>query len=183
MPVICLAFKTVAESRFEKLVQWFSGKAVHVEIVPLNPHVMFTSFMFETFSLNKYAPYDRSKYEIFRIEVDDEELEKITKMLLLFVEKQIPYNYMDILKIGTNISLYDDEDYENVDEIESLFCSQAITYVLKHCLNSTNKLSSQIKNLNSRFTTPLVLYDITKNVLCSDDSLYINFPQHQNGLA
>lgn len=173
MPLICLAFKVVAETQIEKLVQWFSGKAVHVEIIPCNPNIMFTSFMFESFSFNKFTPYDRSKYEVFKISVTDEEKEKITKMLLTFVEKEIPYNYVDIWKIGMNISLYDDDDYENEHDIESLFCSQAITYVLKHCLNQDNIVLSKIQNLNSRFTTPSILYDVLKPFVSTDESLYI----------
>lgn len=174
MPAICLAFKVVAETQIEKLVQWLSGKAVHVEIIPCNPNVMFTSFMFESFSFNKFTPYDRTKYEIFKISISDEEKEKITKMLLTFVEREIPYNYADLWKIGINFSLSDDEDYENESDIESLFCSQAVTYVLKHCLDKSNTITCHIQNLNSRFTTPALLYDILKPHVLTDESLYIS---------
>lgn len=174
MPFVCFVFKTKAETNFEKVVQWFSGPVVHVEIIPLELKIMFTSYMFEHFSVNRFVPYDRTKYEVFKINLDLTEYERFNQLLVELVERKIPYNYMDLLKIGTNVSLFDDdEDYKSIDEVETLFCSQAATFILKQCMQDENLLKTKFQDLNSRFTTPLVLYNIIKTECQIEDSLYI----------
>lgn len=170
---MCFAFKCIAESNIESLVQWYTGPMVHVEIIPENKNVMFTSNMFENFSINKLNGYKANEFKILRVDVSDEEHDKMIHCLIDFVEKQIPYNYMDIIRLGTSMFLMDEDDYDSVGELKSIFCSQAATFILKKCLNNTQPLFDKLQLVNSRFTTPTDLFNLMSPLCANVDSMYI----------
>jgi hypothetical protein len=172
MPLMCFVFKKKADTNIESLVQWWSGPMVHVEIVPFNLKIMFTSYMFETFSANKFSQYDPSKYDILALNLTEDEYDSMNKILVKFVEQKIPYNYSDILKLGTNTMFFDADDFENIEDIHTLFCSQAATFALKNALSKTNPAKVDIMQMNSRFTSPTALYETLKHYGEKHDSLY-----------
>jgi hypothetical protein len=161
MPKIYLIFKKKPDTRLENLVRWIAGDMVHVDIAPGNHGVMFTCFMFEKFSINKCGGYSPDTHECLSMEVNDTELQNVQKSLISLVEKQIPYNYSDVFKLMFHTSL-DASDYENLDNVDSLFCSQAVTLILRCGLTENENLLESLKLLNSRTTTPNILYQTLK---------------------
>jgi hypothetical protein len=146
---------------------------VHVEIIPENKDVMFTSYMFENFSMNKFNKYNPDHFKVLRVDLSYNEYDEMIKHLVDFVEKKIPYNYTDIIRLGTSMFLSDEDDYESVNDIKTIFCSQAATFILKSCLSETHPLTERIKFTNSRFTTPTELFHLMSPICQTVDNMYI----------
>jgi len=123
--------------------------------------------------MNKLSKYAKSDYKILSVDINDTEYDKMIGFLINFVEKKVPYNYTDIIRLSTSMFLMDEEDYESVNDIKNIFCSQAATFILKKCLNEDHCLFNKLQLLNSRFTTPTDLYDVLASVCRSAEHLYI----------
>jgi hypothetical protein len=158
MPNLFVVFKKAAENHIENFVDWCAGPMVHCDIVPGDTRVMFTSYMFERFSANKLDGYSNQTHHCLSLAVTQEEHDAAQNMLVRFVEKGIPYNYTDVFRLimpfGPAL-----QDYECEDQVQSLFCSQAIVMVLKATLSEENKARASVIQLNSRATTPTILYE------------------------
>ena len=158
MPTIYVVFKKAVESRVESVVRWFAGPMIHVDIVPGDHPLSYTSYMFETFSVNPMTGYDPLRHTCLGIEVTQPEHDAAQKMLLRFVEKGVEYNYNDVVRSvlpGTS----DAPDVGAEEDIKSLYCSQAVTLVLRSCVTQNKALSELLCTMNSRFTTPNMLYE------------------------
>ena len=158
MPTIYVVFKKAVESHVESVVQWFAGPMIHVDIVPGNHALSFTSYMFETFSVNPRTTYSPDTHTCLAIDVTQAEHDDAHDMLTRFVQKELQYNYNDVLRSvlpGPVIS----SDVKSEDEISSLYCSQAVTLVLRTCVTENKELGAALCALNSRFTTPNMLYE------------------------
>ncbi len=178
MPELFLIFKKKAESGLENVVRWVAGPMVHVDIAPGRHGIMFTSYMFEQFSINKFTGYSPVSHSCLKLEITEDELNNVQKMLVGFVEKKIPYNYADVFQFMFTTNPEAVEDCESPENVQSLFCSQAMTIVLKHCLIENENLVAELKKLNSRLTTPNTLYNtllpfaqVEDETLYSDDYL------------
>jgi hypothetical protein len=162
MPTIYVVFKKAVETHVESVVQWFSGPMIHVDIVPGNLPLSFTSYMFETFSVNPMTGYHPDKHTCLGIEVTQAEHDEAHNMLTRFVQKGFQYNYNDVIRSilpGPVLA----SDVKSEDEISTLYCSQAVTLVLRMCLIENKELIAALGGLNSRFTTPNMLYEVLKN--------------------
>ena len=161
MPTIYVVFKKAVQSSVESMVQWFAGPMIHVDIVPGNHPLSFTSYMFETFSVNPMTGYNPETHTCLGIEVTQAEHDEAHSMLTRFVQKGFEYNYNDVLRCvlpGPVMS----PDVQSEDELTSLFCSQAVTMVLRTCVTENKELNSTLCAMNSRFTTPNMLYEALK---------------------
>ncbi len=161
MPTIYVVFKKAVQSPVESVVQWFAGPMIHVDIVPGNLLLSFTSYMFETFSVNPMTGYSPETHTCLGIEVTQAEHDGAHDMLTRFVQRGFQYNYNDVLRSilpGPVIS----SDVQSEDDISSLYCSQAVTLVLRECVTENKELSSALCAMNSRFTTPNMLYEVLK---------------------
>ena len=158
MPTIYVVFKKSVESHVESVVKWFAGPMIHVDIVPGNHPLSFTSYMFETFSVNPMTGYNPETHTCLGIEVTQAEHDDAHYMLTRFVQKGFQYNYNDVLRSilpGPAIT----SDVQSEDEISSLYCSQAVTLVLRTCVTENKELNAALCAMNSRFTTPNMLYE------------------------
>lgn len=158
MPCLHVIFKHSIESSIEGLVQLCSGKMIHVDIVPNQERSMYTCYMFESFSENDLDDcYRDDTHTRLRIEVSELEYQSVVAMLKRLVEKKVPYNTSDIIWLFMGSGSC--KDIEKEESIESLFCSQAITLVLRMCLTENKQLIETLHSLNSRKTTPNILYN------------------------
>jgi len=158
MPSLFFVFKKQAQSQLENIVQWCAGPMVHVDMIVSDRRLMFTSYMFERFSMNRPDGYSPETHTCLKIDVSQEAHDAALAMLLRFVGKQVPYNYADVFKLMVP-SVAAPRDILDEEQIETLFCSQAVTVVLRHCLEDGNPLHPVIMNMNSRVTTPSMLYE------------------------
>ncbi len=161
MPNLFLIFKKTPENNVENFVSWCAGPMVHCDIVPGDHRVMFTSYMFERFSMNKPEGYSLGTHECISLHVSQEEHDDAQQMLISFVERGIPYNYSDVFKLIMPMG-GDPEDVKNNEDVKSLFCSQAVVLVLKMTLHQDHGAYDTVCKLNSRVTTPSMLYDALK---------------------
>jgi hypothetical protein len=171
MPEIYLIFKKKPDTRLENFVQWIAGDMVHVDIAPGKHGVMFTCFMFEKFSINKCDGYSPLTHECLSLDVDESELKNIQSALIKLVEKQIPYNYSDVLQLMFHTDVQN-SDHESLDSADALFCSQAVTLVLKFNLTENKQLIQSLNLLNSRTTTSNILYNAIKP-FCKEANDYL----------
>lgn len=161
MPNIFFVFKKEPESKIENFVQWCAGPMVHVDVVMGDSQIMFTSFMFEKFSMNRAVGYHKNTHECLSLNVSQEVHDSAQEMLLRLVQKKIPYNYYDVFHLLVP-SMMSKIDVVQEEEIQSLFCSQAATLLLKMILVPEHELLQQVNQLNSRLTTPTMLYNTIK---------------------
>ena len=158
MPELVLAFKKYTENNLESFVQWCAGPMVHCDILTGRDGLMFTSYMFERFSVNRVLVYPPETHVCLSVPVSDEEHSAACEMLGRLVDRQIPYNYSDVFRMvfPSPLPL---GDVACEADIQTLFCSQAITLVLRMCLDPSHRLAPVLAKLNSRTTTPSMLYD------------------------
>jgi hypothetical protein len=173
MPEVFLIFKKKADTGLENVVKWVAGPMVHVDMAPGRHGIMFTSYMFEPFSINKFSGYSPKSHSCLKLTVNETELNNIQKMLVSFVEKKVPYNYTDVFQLMFTTDPGAVVDHEMPENVQSLFCSQAMTMVLKHCLIENENLVNELKKMNSRVTTPNILYDtLLPFAQVEDETLY-----------
>ena len=160
LTTIYVVFKKAVESHVESVVRWFAGPMIHVDIVPGNHPLSYTSYMFETFSVNPMMGYDPLTHTCLGIEVTQPEHDAAQQMLLRFVEKGVKYNYNDVVRcVLPGMGVFDESDVGAEEDIKSLYCSQAVTLVLRSCVRENKALSELLCSMNSRFTTPNMLYE------------------------
>ena len=158
MPSLFFVFKKSAQTNLENLVSWCAGPMVHVDIVLGDSKIMFTSYMFESFSMNRPQGYTASTHETLCLDVTQEEYDAAQSMLLRLVELKIPYNFADVFHlIVPSSTLVQDVALES--DIDTLFCSQAVTLVLRMSLDPKRPLHAALSALNSRCTTPTMLHE------------------------
>lgn len=157
MPLIQIVFKKEVETKLESIVQWFAGPMIHVDIV--NQQLSYTSYMSEMFSVNPADGYSELTHASINLQVTQEENDAAQCMLTKFVTSQIPYNYNDAFRcILPGPTTFDGQDVDP-DDVKTLYCSQAITLVLRSCLTENKALIETLQGMNARFTTPNMLYD------------------------
>ena len=163
MQALHLVFKRCTETTVESVVQMIAGPLIHVDIIPQpppnQPHRAYTSYMFECFSEND-AAYKPDEYQSLTLHISPEENEAARTYLQGLVERQVPYNYQDLFfcMLPASAAVSDIED----DGASALFCSQAVILCLRHCITSNPQLSEVLAELNSRTTTPNMLYEAIK---------------------
>jgi hypothetical protein len=170
MPDMFFVFKKKPQTQLESLVSWIAGKMVHVDISP-GKSVMFTSFMFEPFSINKFEGYSKDTHTSLKLAVTSQEFDNINSLLISFVQKKIPYNYHDLINFMVPLTNFGggDEDPKNID---SLFCSQAATLILKNCITENLPLIEKLQTLNSKTTSPNILYETLLPFCECDDEFF-----------
>jgi hypothetical protein len=162
MPKLFLVFKKSAQTNMENFVSWCAGPMVHVDLVLGDSLVMFTSYMFERFSMNRALGYAADTHETLSLSVSRDEYEAVQHVLLEFARRSIPYNYLDVCHLILP-SVATVQDVQTAEEVDCLFCSQAVTLALRLSLDSQNPLRAPLWALNSRCTTPTMLYDVLKS--------------------
>ena len=155
MPELLFVFKKSPQTNLETFVSWCAGPMVHVDVVVGG--FMFTSYMFERFSLNKLPLYHPSTHECLALQVTEQVHNAVQDILTRWVDKQIPYNYSDVFHLIVPSSADQVQDVESEEQIETLFCSQAATLAVR--LASSNGF---LQDLNSRTTTPTMLFEALK---------------------
>jgi len=158
MPHVLLVFKKKSQTSLENLVSWCAGPMIHVDIVPGDHRVAYTSYMFENFSENTLQGYNALTHVCLRVEVTQKEHDAARDILAGWVKRSLPYNYSDVFRciLPGETGCCEPPDPAKVS---SLFCSQAVTLALQHALDSENALNKTLQMLPCRFTTPNALYD------------------------
>lgn len=170
MPKLYFVFKKSAQTNMENFVSWCAGPMVHVDLVLGDSKIMFTSYMFERFSMNRAVGYSPDTHETLAMAVSDSEYEAVEQLLLKLVERSVPYNYSDVFHLILP-SMTTVQDIESDKDIDCLFCSQAVTLVLRMALDGQNPLHAALCALNSRCTTPTMLYDALKSHCQTADAI------------
>jgi hypothetical protein len=171
MPNLFFIFKKIPENNLESFVSWCAGPMVHCDIVPGDHRIMFTSYMFERFSMNKPEGYTLQTHECLSLQVSQEEHDNAQTLLLKFVERGIPYNYSDVFRLIMPSGSSPDDIFHE-EQVQSLFCSQAITLVLKMTLKQEHSAYQSVQNLNSRVTTPTILYNALCPFCCTAETFF-----------
>lgn len=158
-------FKHNTTGTVESMVQWLSGKMVHVDMIPEMEEdpKSYTSYMFEHFSENPVLPTNAETHTEIEVPMSSEENKRAIEFLQRLVAQRVPYNYADMVGcIVPGTSLLRDV---SPDAATSIFCSQAAVLCLRHALEPDRQ--KVITSLNSRITTPSMLYEallpLTKN--------------------
>ena len=171
-PVPChpmlLIFKQDLKGAFERLVQSLTGPQVHVDMVLRvdadSPPALFTSYMFEPFSRNPIDEgYPSKDHVAIHIPLSPFEHRRAVLYLSRCVERKVAYNYPDLVSCvtpGSSLLLRDEPT--SPDPPSALFCSQAVVLCLRHALLEGTELHTSIQRLNSRLSTPSVLYNWAK---------------------
>jgi len=160
MPCLFVVFKKAVETQVESVVRWFAGPMIHVDIVPGDDRLAYTSYMFETFSVNPVQGYSTDTHVCLNLQVTQEEHDAVREMLARFVHKGIQYNYNDVFRcMLPGPTAFDAADVQHEHEVKTLYCSQAVLLVLRSCLDPSKDLVSKLATMNSRFTTPNMLYN------------------------
>jgi hypothetical protein len=187
MPTLAIVFYK-AKRRSDKILSKLVGQFVHVDLMVIgdrknseckekqveqmrcmNNCITYTIFIHECYSasISLIRNYNSVDNVALYINIKDDEYENVINYVNKLCESEIPYNYMDTacLLLPTSLMriMEDDIDSSNVANITSLFCSQSVIVVLKNCLNNDNLLQGTIQNVNSRLTTPQMLYDILQS--------------------
>lgn len=163
MPCLFVVFKKAVQTQVESVVRWFAGPMIHVDIVPGDEKLSYTSYMFETFSVNPVQGYSPETHACLSLQVSQEEHDAAKEMLLRLVKKNIQYNYNDVFRcMLPGPTAFDGKDVEHEDDLNTLYCSQAVLLVLRSCLEPSKDVTSTLAAMNSRFTTPNMLYDALK---------------------
>lgn len=164
MSRLAFVFKCSTDCTVEKVVRMLTGKMIHVDIIPTHPDELkpkaYTCYMFEHFSENA-AIYNESDYVTLSMPVTDEERVSVTDYLTDCVERKVPYNYKDIMMCALPGSSYLTDVPTHLPPT-SLFCSQAVVLCLRKCLSENQTLLEKINKVNSRITTPHMLYELLK---------------------
>jgi len=158
MPSVYFVFKKSIESSAETLVNWWAGPMVHVDVVFGDSRLMFTSFMFEHFSMNRPDGYKPTTHHCMAMQITQKEHDDSQALMLRFVGKRVPYNYADVFRFVMP-GPCNPVDLESEDQVETLFCSQAVTLMLKWGMPERAEFAA----LNSRCTTPTMLYEALKS--------------------
>jgi len=158
MPHVLLLFKKKCQTSIENIVRWCAGPMIHVDIVPSEKRVAYTSYMFESFSENPVVGYSPLTHVCLRLEVTQQEHDAADAILSAWVKRGIPYNYPDVFRciLPGECGPCEPVDHESVP---SLFCSQAVTLALQHALGHESPFAKTVNALHCRFTTPNMLYD------------------------
>ena len=171
MPCVLLVFKKACQTNIESLVQLCAGPMIHVDIIPVDVRVAYTSYMFESFSENTLIGYSPLTHVCLRLDVTQHEHDTTAAILADWVKRGIPYNYPDIFRC---ILPGDCGVCELLDpaSVSSLFCSQAVTLVLQHALDLESILAKAMHALPCQFTTPNALYNVALPFAALDTSLF-----------
>lgn len=170
MPTLYLVFKKSAQNNMESFVSWCAGPMVHVDLVLGDSRIMFTSYMFERFSMNLSVGYSPDTHQALALRVSQEEYSAVEHLVLEFFGRNIPYNYSDVFHLILP-SMTTVQDVDSPADIDSLFCSQAVTLALRMGLDCKHPLHAPLCALNSRCTTPTMLYDVLKSHCEAVDSI------------
>lgn len=96
-----------------------------------------------------------SNYDVFVIEVSNEELKRIFHMCTTMKQMNVSYSTSYLLRSY----LFTVEDNAiNVNKIKSLHNAQFVVVVLRECLDSSRSLTALLRSLNSATTTPTILF-------------------------
>ena len=171
MPHVLLVFKKECQTSIENIVRWCAGPMIHVDIVPGDKRLAYTSYMFENFSENPLLGYSPLTHVCLRLEVTQQEHDTADAILSGWVQRNIPYNYADIFRC---ILPGDCGPCEPLDHntVSSLFCSQAVTLALQHALDAETVLAKAMNALQCRFTTPNMLYDVALPYAVLDNMIF-----------
>ena len=170
MPKLYFVFKKSAQNNMENFVSWCAGPMVHVDLVLGDSRVMFTCYMFERFSMNTSVGYSPDTHQTLALCVSPEEYSAVEHLMLDFFNRSIPYNYTDVFHLILP-SMTTVQDVDSAADVDCLFCSQAVTLALRMCLDCKHPLHAPLCALNSRCTTPTMLFDVLKSHCEAVDSI------------
>jgi len=87
MPHVLLLFKKKCQTNIENIVRWCAGQMIHVDIVPVDKRVAYTSYMFESFSENPLVGYSPLTHVCLRLEVTKQEHDAADAILSAWVKR------------------------------------------------------------------------------------------------
>lgn len=129
----------------------------------LEPLMAYTTYMFERFSKGPFAGlYTPATHSALYLHMNEEQCHLARDFLEHCVQKQVPYNYVDLMScVMPGSSAVVSDTVAASEPPASLFCSQAAVLCLRYALageRETSPLARCVYSLNSRITTPSTLY-------------------------
>ena len=159
-----IAFEKSADSMLKKLVKTVAGPYVHTEMVlsQLRPTIIHTAYAAYTNStfcrvFESEMDYQDQTHDFLHVQVQEEELLKISKTCEACVETKIPYNTRDMV---LSIFPFRNPTESDIFHTNTLFCSQSIVLILRSCLDQNNPIIETLSTVNSRTITPSQLYNL-----------------------
>lgn len=164
---------------WENFVSNATGGHIHTDIVlhkdgSESKRFKYTAYMKTPFSMYIMSEDEKTSelYDNLQIRITDEEYHACVQYLDRWVESATPYNYSDTLFLIPSLAntgafgnaMVHDVDGSLPTNLRTVFCSQAAVLVLRHCLSATGNNQHLVKamwELNSRLTTPELLYETT----------------------
>jgi hypothetical protein len=155
------------------------GEHIHCEVFV--PHMRCGNelgFSFTNFSGDKMQLRSDMKnsyidtphyYTCMVVHVNQREYDKFISQNLALVQRHVPYNYSDCVltmfpKVFQDTFIQDQiqetpvTSYDQLTQVQSLFCAQSIILTLRVSLDKDHLLYTSLNNLTARCTTPQELY-------------------------
>jgi hypothetical protein len=167
---IYVVFEKSTDGFMKKLVRAFAGKYVHCEIVTRDAHNeknVYAAYMNECFSKTKLQEanyYTSNTHDVFRMPLDSNTHSMIAKNLDALAARSVPYNTYDALASPFNVTAFV-RDCCKIESVKKVFCSQSIVMALRESFHPDTAIHQTVSILNSRTTTPLMLYSALKKHL------------------
>ena len=161
---------------YENMVSLVTGGSIHTDIVlhrdgSDSGQYAYTAFMNMPFHMHKISDGEKFSdlYKNLQIDITEDEFQKCTDYLSVWVNGKLRYNYSDTFVgiptvggDGTNGNIImPDVDGARPETLRTVYCSQAATLVMRECLDpkgDNKSLVESLKQLNSRTTSPHGLY-------------------------
>ena len=155
------------------------GEHIHCEVfVPDMRCGKEVGFSFTNFSGDKMQLRSDMKnsyldtphyYSCMVVHVNQKEYDKFISQNMALVQRHIPYNYSDCVltmlpRVFKDTFIQDQttnkptSSYDQMSQIQSLFCAQSIILTLRISLDEDHVLFTSVSNLTARCTTPQELY-------------------------
>ena len=168
---IHLTFERTNDTWLKQVVIKLSGPYVHTELVVTSTHdeapfirrKSYSAYIDYVFfgSDEKSFRFADETHDILQIKASAQEIEDIRLACETHVELKTPYNLKDmILSVLPGRNPNDKSIYK----VKTLFCSQAMVLILRHCLEENHPVRKVLDPMNSRMTTPTQLYNLLKPV-------------------
>ena len=170
MPKVALIWRRAVND--SDLLLWsVAGELVHVDIMPLNGEdsITYTAYIGERFgmSISTKKIYNDLDYVARCIDLTPPEFERMVSVLHDLCQCNIPYNYSDLLLCAlpdiVQRNFIEDIPSDSPAQITRLFCSQAMTIILRNSLDRERPLQQMLAQTNSRTMLPQTLYSIVRS--------------------
>ncbi|EKX31730.1 hypothetical protein GUITHDRAFT_149103 [Guillardia theta CCMP2712] len=160
----------------DRLIKFFAGQYVHMELLMFLPETpadspTFTTFMGERFgmSISLKRFYNDDEYVGLLMDLNAEDAAHLLDYMTALTDAAVPYNFIDltlqpIKRVLKTSPLFNDVESKNPRDFKKVFCSQAFTLATRDVIKDErfDRLVHALHRENSRLVTPMDFYHIIR---------------------